>query len=1109
MGRNPVRLGLLLLALCTAPHTGADDQPSALEPGRAVERRLAPGEVHHWTVPATAGTVWRLHARQLGIDLAIEVFDPAQQSLGTVDGPIGRRGVETILVEPAAAGAYQVEVRATMPRAAAGLYRLRLDQLTGADPARLAAERAMTAAARHAAGDRDSRLRAFESYRLALDGWRALGERGAEARCLHAMALLLKDLRDGGVAGDPAELFRQAANLWHELGEPGLEALALGGLAIAELERVTGEEAAAMLQRALALNHEAGQIFEAANNRMNLGYVAQRQGAPREARASYEQALELFRQTGDATLEAVLLGNLGGVSAQLGDAAPALDRYRQSLAMHRAAGDRKQEARILNNLAALHRSLGEAERALELYDQAGRIYVELGDRRGEARVLNNTGYAYRGLGELERANGYFQRALALRQELGDRRGAASTLSNLGSLHDRRGELIEALGYYRRSLELKRALGDHRGEASMTGLIGLTLARLGRGEDAREHFARARKLLAGHGNPPTEARIRTRQAEALLELGDLEPAAAAAAQAVTLYRTIDSPAGLAAGLVVLARAERARDRLAAARAALEEALATVEELRAGLGNPAFRQTFLGSRSSLWEIHVDLLMEMHRRDPGADFERAALQAAEHARARGLLDLLAEAGAELRRGFDPELVERRSELVRRLSLLAGGAGKVERATAIEETQADLDLVEAEMRRRHPGFAALNRHHQLDAAAMQELLGAGDLLLYYSLGEERSFLWAVAAATIEVFELAPRPQIENTARRAHRELATRLLGRRIDEPAATDLGRMVLGPIASRLGGSARLLIVADGALHWVPFAALPVPPAAAGATGGRLLEHLEVTHLPSIAVLAALAGPRRAHSSERSVAVVADPVFDVCDPRARSTAGSCRGESAVRDATARFARLPGSRREAEAIAAVAPGDVPLALAFAADRELATGGRLDAYRFVHFATHGVVDTENPRLSGLVFSGSDVRGRPRDGVLRLDEIYNLELSADLVVLSGCHTAAGREIRGEGLVGLVRGFLYAGARQVVASLWQVDDSATVELMRHFYLGLLDRGLTPAAALRSAQLTMAGQPRTRDPYYWAGFVVQGSSRPETGTRRATGPAEDPGKKISSK
>jgi CHAT domain-containing protein len=235
-----------------------------------------------------------------------------------------------------------------------------------------------------------------------------------------------------------------------------------------------------------------------------------------------------------------------------------------------------------------------------------------------------------------------------------------------------------------------------------------------------------------------------------------------------------------------------------------------------------------------------------------------------------------------------------------------------------------------------------------------------------------------------------------------------------------------------------------------------------------------------------------------VFADPVFDRSDPRVRLDGTGAEPaeappealERALRSVTGRgaLARLPFSRQEADAIVALAPSGLALAATgFAANREAATSPRLGEYRYVHFATHGVLNTRQPELSGVVLSLVDRAGRRQDGFLRLHDVYNLRLSADLVVLSGCQTGLGKELAGEGLVGLTRGFMFAGAPRVVASLWPVDDLATSELMKRFYRGMLKEGLAPAAALRAAQLELARLPRLGRPYYWAGFVLQGEWR----------------------
>jgi CHAT domain-containing protein len=261
--------------------------------------------------------------------------------------------------------------------------------------------------------------------------------------------------------------------------------------------------------------------------------------------------------------------------------------------------------------------------------------------------------------------------------------------------------------------------------------------------------------------------------------------------------------------------------------------------------------------------------------------------------------------------------------------------------------------------------------------------------------------------------------------------------------------------------------------------------------------VVELPSASVLLAERRELTHRAPARELAIVlADPVFQAEDSRvarggpgtqpAVTAASVRRGEEP--EGLSHLSRLRFSRQEALAIAALAPpGAVTTELDFAAGRDLALSGRLRDFQYVHFATHGIFDADRPDLSGLALSRVDPSGHPRDGLLRLRDIYDLDLTADLVVLSGCQTALGKEIRGEGLLGLTRGFLYAGAPRVVASLWWIDDRATAELMTAFYRGLWKEHLRPAAALRKARLALARQHRFRDPSYWGGFVLQGDWR----------------------
>lgn len=257
--------------------------------------------------------------------------------------------------------------------------------------------------------------------------------------------------------------------------------------------------------------------------------------------------------------------------------------------------------------------------------------------------------------------------------------------------------------------------------------------------------------------------------------------------------------------------------------------------------------------------------------------------------------------------------------------------------------------------------------------------------------------------------------------------------------------------------------------------------------LFRH-EVVNLPSASVLAVQRRAlKRRPSASLDVAVLADPVFDQRDPRVRNPTSSHAGAHPP-TGTLKLERLPSTREEAEAIEALLPrGHVLTALDFAASRSLVLDRRLGEYRIVHLATHGLINARNPELSGLALSMVDEKGQPRDGFVRLHDLYNLELRADLVVLSGCQMALGKEVRGEGLVGLTRGFMYAGVPRVVAGLWRVQDRVTAELMKRFYRSMLVDGLRPAAALRAAQLSIERERQWRDPYYWAPFVLQGDWR----------------------
>jgi CHAT domain-containing protein len=552
---------------------------------------------------------------------------------------------------------------------------------------------------------------------------------------------------------------------------------------------------------------------------------------------------------------------------------------------------------------------------------------------------------------------------------------------------------------------------------------------------------------------------------------------------------------------------------------------------------------------YEFYTDLLMRLHTREPSAGHNAAAIQSSERARARSLLDTLTEARRDIHQGADPQLLERARRMQQQLNakserltrLLGGKHSDEEAATAEKDVRAlltEYEQVQTQIRLSSPRYAALTQPAPLSLREIQEqVLDDDTLLLEYALGDERSYLWAVTRDSITSFELLARRQIETAAQQFYRLIrASHRTGAKAQtDIAALGLSKMLLGPVAGQLRKN-RLVIVADGALQYVPFGVLPVvrPPSSvvrrkATDYGQRTTDHQqpliaehEIINLPSASVMAVL---RRElverRPASKTVAVVADPVFAANDERVKiGTRGSGLGDrektstrtsasrtpslqpripnpeprtsdierSAKESGVMSFDRLRFSRREAEAITSLVPEQERLkALDFSANRATAMSSELGQYRILHFATHGLLNSLHPALSGLVLSLVDEKGQPQDGFLRLHEIYNLKLGADLVVLSACRTALGKDVRGEGLIGLTRGFMYAGAPRVVVSLWNVSDEATAQLMKRFYHGTLVEGLSPAAALRAAQVSMWKQKRWEAPYYWAAFMLQGEWR----------------------
>src|SRR5215217_4988185 len=796
-----------------------------------------------------------------------------------------------------------------------------------------------------------------------------------------------------------------------------------------------------------------------------------------QAIEKYLGAVSIWRSLNDKPMEAATLYEAGALYGDIGQYQKALDCYSQAFALYTALGNRKSQANTLSNTAWIYGELGESQRALEMYLQVLETRKNLGET--DAVAISNVAATYATLGQYQRALDAHLQLLPLRQGPKNNHKRSITLSNIGNCYYHLGDTTKALDYYSQSLQLMRQVGDNYYTAAVVNHLGVAYRSLGEYDKAINYFK----------------------------------------EALDLRKLAGDQKGIATSLSDIARLERDHGNLLEARKRIEEALAQVERIRSNVASPKLRTSFFASMQQYREFYIDLLMRLSKDQPSEQLERVAFNASETGRARSLLQLLSEAGGKIHHGIDPSLLQRKQALAQsidakaqsQMELLGGKHTEAEAEAVRKELSSltdELEQLEGRIRESSPQFTALVEPVPLRLEEIQEkILDRDTLLLEYSLGEERSFVWAVTPNAIKSFELPKRAVIETAARRVYDLLTARTVNvpketlaqrrQRLEladaecTKASATLSQMILGPVAAELKDK-RLLIVGDGVLQYIPFAGLRDPVD----TRALVVAH-EVVMAPSASVVGLLRQETANRKpASKMVAVLADPVFSNNDPRVAAArlrrpapidkdtpvvalrSGSETGLDGLR-------RLRFSRQEADAIARLAGSDGKLeAVDFAASRKLATSAELGQYRVVHFATHGIINNNHPELSGIALSLVDEKGQAQNGFLRLYDLYNLKLSADLVVLSACQTALGKEIRGEGLVGLTRGFMYAGAPRVIASLWQIEDRASAEFMKRFYEAMLSQKLRPAAALRTAQVSMSQDPRWRQPHYWAAFTIQG-------------------------
>ena len=1097
--------------------TAASNELVQVDPGKSRQGDITAGAKAVFEVSASAGTLLRFSIDKGDLALTTIVYGPKGTKL--VEHVSEDFEVVELSVPLDVSGSYRIEIESRENGNGPRPYQITVDALT---PITLAgrkdseARQAMATAGVLRATWKAAALRqAIEQYEKAAGSWTSLGNFSSASQAT---------LKSGDVYFLLSEYqqalsrYQSAAKLGAKAHDPLAEAKALSH--IGRLYSYTGKNELAHDELTKALNvlgpvnvntnPIAKNIYGEALS--NFGELSYSKGDLVKSREQFDRALKFLE--GDRKGEA--RGHLyaGYIAGTIGAREKAMAEISEALKLYRATNDKSGEGLALNVLSVAHAYNGKPDVAIELRKNAIEIFRSMGDRKSEALALNATGQAYETLKDYATALSNYEKALQIFHDTGAFDFEPGTVFKVAQMHRLMNHLDEALPLYERCLKLSRNAGQHRTEANALIDIAIVYAAQGRSKEALQQYNAVLKFYERTNDRPGQAVTLNELGAFLLQNGKTMEAAEVFQRALPLSEDADT------GTIVktfcnFARAERALGRLDDALSLINRSLKKIEDLRTGVGSPDLRASYFSGVRENYELGIDILTELDRARPGNGFAAEALLMSEKSRSRALLDLIRESGADLRHDAPKELIDReveleglmRSQAQYQMQLKGKDPSEIEELEKqIVQFRSEYQQIQAQIREQDPRALSLARFEPLSLDDIQKELRQDDVLLEFSLGDERSHLWMVTPDSVQYFQLPDRKTIEDLSTEVYKLITTRQQGdgqtdmqSQIDESdrlflqKALQLSQLLFGQIATQLG-SKRLLLVIEGKLQFVPFSALPVP----GASNATLILDHEIVQLPSIATLRAIRATEKKNrdAADKIAAVIADPVFTRNDTRVHNSSlvasvvtNENRPESTQR-AIESFrsggpGRLTHSSEEADAIAEAAPrGTTMIVKGFDATRETAMNAHLGEYQIVHFATHGILDSEHPELSGIVLSMVDQNGVEKNGVMPLHDIYNMDLSAELTVLSACQTALGKDIKGEGFVGLTHSFISAGSKSVVSSLWKVDDRATAALMEDMYQSMLQKGMSPAAALRAAKLKVMQDKRWSNPYYWAGFVVQG-------------------------
>jgi len=839
------------------------------------------------------------------------------------------------------------------------------------------------------------------------------------------------------------------------------------------------------------------------------GFGLYEKGKWREAQSRLLEALKIYQKLGDVTGEFRSLTNIGLVFYRLGQYAEALRYHNQSLEIQRKIGDVAGESKSLTNIGNVYHGLGQYAEALRYHKQSLEIDRKIGDVAGESKSRGNIGVVYESLGQCAEALKYHKQSLEIQRKVGDVVGESISLANIGGIYDCLGQYVEALRYYHQSLEIDRKIGDVAGEGASLNNIGSVFRSLGQYSKAMQHFQESIKISEKIGALEMVWRSNRGLGEALRKSGKGE-------EAVAHYK---------------------------------KAVGVIEELyqfTKGLKEEE-RSSMIGEKSFVYKEFIELLLELHRKQPQKGYDKEAFTISEKSKSRTFHELMAKVGAKIAFAGDEtfkKMIGKEQQLIGELinlrGLLTKEVSKPEKQRneelikslkdQLSKTEKTLTDLEKEIESKYPRYADLKKPKSLTAEELQGILKPGETVVSYAVGKDKLAAFVIGKKSFKLIEIGTsREELSKLVRRFRRGLEDVSEVKDLEKfkpEVAYELYQKIFSPLISELKGVTKLYLSADDILYTLPFEALVDKEInekvfhEARERGGvylseyntlhYLIDTYTITYLPSASVLRSLRKFEKPGYGKWSKPLIAfaDPIFGPEGEKTGETKGvKGRGLNQETQFTAqlltrstgneRLERLKESAQEAEAISKELKGrKEDIYLREKATEENIYRTNLRDARYILFSTHGLLGGDFSGVAEPALALTLIDNSPgRDGFLTMSEVLGLDLNSELIILSACNTSGkgDKAGSGEGFVGLTRSFMFAGSKSLLVTHWSVESEAAKDLMVETFKNM-NKEAKPEA-LRKAKLTMKSSITQKGnekislshPFFWAPFVLVGEGK----------------------